>query len=79
MATRTVTRYTGVASFLLGVIMFIIPYPMDAVNRMIRSPQWWETNKGVVAYFWGSEMLWGAVGLLVLGLVLAGTSYVLKD
>ncbi len=76
---RTITRFAGVAAFLLGAIMFIIPYPMDAVNRMIRSPAWWETHSGVVAYFWGSEMLWGALGLLVLGLVLIGASFALKD
>lgn len=76
---RTITRFTGIALLVLGVVMFIIPYPMDAVNRIIRSPEWWKTHAGVVAYFWGSEMLWGAVVLIIVGLVLIGASFALKD
>ena len=76
---RSITKFAGVALFILGILMFIIPYLMDVVNRAIRSPKWWETHAGVVAYFWGSEMLWAAAGLLVVGLVLVGVSFALKD
>lgn len=76
--TKSVTRFAGVALFVLGLFMFIIPYLMDAVNRAIRSPAWWENNAGVVAYFW-SDLLWYATGLLVVGLILIGISFALKD
>lgn len=79
--TKTIVKFVGIASLLLGIVMFIIPYIMDAANRMIRDPSWWETHKGVVDYFWaGSDMLWVYVtGMVVFGLVLFGASYALKD
>lgn len=78
-SAKALSKYIGVALLILGVFMFLIPYLMDAANRAIRNPDWWKTHAGVVAYFWGSEMLWGAVGLLIAGLVLAGASFALKD
>jgi hypothetical protein len=79
--TKPVVRFVGIASFLLGIAMFIIPYIMDAANRMVRDPSWWETHKGVVDYFWhGSDMLWAYVtGMVIFGLVLVGASFALKD
>lgn len=79
--TKTIVKFVGIASFLLGIAMFIIPYIMDAANRMVRDASWWETHKGVVDYFWnGSDMLWVYVtGMVVLGLVLIGASFALKD
>jgi hypothetical protein len=51
---------------------------MDAVNMAIRDPSWWESHAGVVAYFM-SDLLWYATGLLVVGLILVGVSFALKD
>jgi hypothetical protein len=59
--------------------MFVVPYLMDAANRVIRDPSWWTTHAGVVAYFWSSEMLWAAVALAVVGLALVVASFALKD
>ncbi len=79
--------YSGVVALLLGVIAFIIPYLEDAANRMIRSPAWWTTNHGAVAWFWGPAdpslglfaPSWEfAAALIVIGLVLSGTSFAVK-
>lgn len=79
--TKTIVKFVGVALLLLGIVMFIIPYIMDAANRVIREPSWWETHPGVVAYFWtGADMLWAWVtGMTIAGLVLIGASYGLKE
>ena len=85
--TKNLLLYSGVAALLLGVMAFIIPYVEDAANRMIRSPTWWNTHSGAVAWFWGpgdpSIALYApvwvfAVGLIVAGLVLSGASVALK-
>jgi len=81
LAAKPIAKFVGIAAFVLGIIMFIIPYLMDAANRAVRSPDWWESHKGVVAYFWGSsDMLWvAATGLVIVGLVLFGISFALKS
>ena len=81
MATKPIVKFVGIASLLLGIVMFVIPYLMDAVNKAIRSPDWWMHNKGVVVYFWASsDMLWvAATGLVIVGLALFGTSFTLKN
>ena len=81
MAAKLIAKFVGIAAFVLGIVMFIIPYLMDAANRAIRSPDWWQTHTGVVAYFWGNtDMVWAAaVGLVVVGLVLFGGSFALKN
>ncbi|MGD0424942.1 MAG: hypothetical protein ABSA92_16025 [Candidatus Bathyarchaeia archaeon] len=85
--TKNLLLYSGVAALLLGVITFIIPYLEDAANRMIRSSSWWTTHSGAVAWFWGPSdpslglfaPFWEfAVGLIVAGLVLCGTSVAVK-
>jgi hypothetical protein len=85
--TRSVLMYTGIAAFLLGVITFIIPYIEDAGNRMVRSPGWWTTHSGAVAWFWGpadpsiglfAPFWMFSVGLIVVGLVLSGMSFAVK-
>jgi len=75
---KSIAKYAGIALFVLGLFMFIIPYLMDAVNMAIRDPSWWESHAGVVAYFM-SDLLWYATGLLVVGLILVGVSFALKD
>jgi hypothetical protein len=86
-ATRNLLLYTGLAALLLGIITFIVPYLEDAANRMIRSPSWWTTHSGAVAWFWGPAdpslglfaPFWTfSVGLIVVGLVLSGTSFAVK-
>lgn len=86
--TKNLLLYSGIAAFLLGVITFIIPYLEDAANRMIRSPDWWKTHSGAVAWFWGPADWSGsgliapfwtfAAGLIVVGLVLSGLSFATK-
>ena len=87
-ATKPLLMYTGIAALLVGVLMFIFPYIMDAANRMIRSPEWWNTHTGVVVWFWGPAdptiglfaPFWTfAAGLLVAGLVLYGISFAVKS
>ncbi len=80
-ATRPVVKFMGIGVLLLGIVMFAIPYVMDAANRLVREPEWWETHEGVVAYFWkGTDMVWAfATGILILGLALFGASFALKD
>jgi hypothetical protein len=85
--TKDLLLYSGVAVFLVGVLTFIIPYLEDAANRMIRSPGWWTTHSGAVAWFWGPAdpslglfaPFWEfAVGLIVVGLLLSGASFAVK-
>ncbi len=86
-ATKPLLMYTGIALFLIGVLMFVFPYIMDAGNMMVR-PGWFSTHPGgVVAWFWGPAdptiglfaPFWTfAVGVLVAGLVLYGASFAAK-
>ena len=85
--TRNVLMYTGIAALLLGVITFVIPYIEDAANRIVRSPGWWTTHRGAVAWFWGpadpsvglfAPFWMFSVGLIVVGLVLSGMSFAVK-
>jgi hypothetical protein len=86
--SRSLLLYTGVATLLVGVITFIIPYLEDAANRMIRSPAWWTKNAGAVAWFWGpadpsiglyAPFWMFSTGLIVVGLALGGISYTVKS
>ena len=81
MAAKLITKSVGIAAFVLGIIMFIIPYLMDVANRAIRAPDWWQTHTGVVAYFWSNtDMVWAAAaGLVIVGLALFAGSFALKS
>jgi hypothetical protein len=86
--TKPLLMYTGIAALILGVLMFVFPYIMDAGNMMVR-PSWFQTHPGgVVAWFWGPAdasiglfaPFWTfAVGLIVAGLVLSGISFAVKS
>jgi len=86
--TKPLLMYTGIAAFLIGILMFIFPYIMDAANSMVRSPSWLAAHKGgVVGWFWGPAdptiglyaPFWTfAAGVLIAGLVLFGISYAVK-
>jgi hypothetical protein len=86
--TKTIVKFVGIALVLLGVVMFILPYVMDAARAGVTcpaNPTWCANHPAVVDYFWnGADIfpgrLWMYVaGMLVLGLVLLGASYALKD
>ena len=85
--SRNLLMCTGIAALLLGVIAFVIPYIEDVANRMIRSPAWWTTHSGAVAWFWGpadptiglfAPVWMFAAGLVVVGLLLSGLSFAVK-
>lgn len=86
--TKTTLKYVGLAMVLLGVVMFILPYLMDAARSSYTcpaNPTWCEKHPAVVEYFWnGADIfpgrLWMYVaGILVLGLILVGASYAVKE
>ena len=85
--TKNLLLNTGIAAFLLGILSFIVPYIEDAANRMVRSPGWWTTHSGAVAWFWGpadpsiglfAPVWMFSAGLIVVGLVLSGISFAAK-
>jgi len=85
--TKNLLLNTGIAAFLLGILSFIVPYIEDAANRMVRSPGWWTTHRGAVAWFWGpadpsiglfAPVWMFSAGLIVVGLVLSGISFAAK-
>ncbi len=86
--TKTTVKFVGIALVLLGIVMFILPYVMDAVRTSYTCPArpaWCASHPAVAEYFWnGADIfpgrLWMYVaGILVLGLILVAASYALKD
>lgn len=86
--TKTILKFVGIALIVLGIVMFIVPYLMDAVRAGYTcpaNPKWCQTHPAVSDYFWNGEdifpgRLWMYVtGMLVFGLVLFGISYATKD
>ena len=86
--TKPLLMYSGIVAIILGVLMFVFPYIMDAGNMMVR-PSWFKTHPGgVVAWFWGPAdptiglfaPFWTfAVGLIIVGIVLSGISFAVKS
>jgi len=85
--TKTLLMYTGIATILVGIATFIIPYLEDAANRMVRSPDWWTRNSGAVAWFWGpadpslglfAPFWMFAAGLIIVGILLSASSLAFK-
>jgi len=86
--TKPMVKFVGIALLLLGVVMFIIPYVMDAARQSVTcpaNPTWCEKHPAVVDYFWnGADIfpgrLWMYVaGIAILGLVLFAASYTIKQ
>lgn len=86
--TKNLLKYIGMALILLGIVMFILPYVMDAVRTTVTcpaNPTWCAKHPAVVDYFWNGEdifpgRLWMYVaGMLVLGIILFGTSYATEE
>jgi len=82
MPSAELVRATGIGLFIVGVLLFVIPYFMDVMNQVRGHAP------AAVAYFWGSRTscglttvdcgLWAACGMVILGLVLIGASFTLK-
>jgi hypothetical protein len=86
--TKAALKYVGIALILVSVVMFILPYLMDTVRTGYTcpaNPTWCAKHPAVVDYFWNGVdifpgRLWMYVaGMLVLGIVLFGASYAVKE